>query len=256
MNARFQGKVAIVTGATSGIGREVALRLAAEGAYVALAGRRRELGEDLVAQIRRSGGDAIYVHTDVSRSESIANLVTHLVKHYGGVDLAFNNAGIPGPPLTLTADHTEQVWDTVIATNLKSVWVCMKHEIPQMLKRGGGAIVNNASFLGLTGADFGASAYAASKHGIIGLTKSAAVEYARQCIRVNAVCPGMTRTEMMEPALSVPNSGLNAWVESAVPVGRVASVEEIASAVLWLLSAEASYVTGHALAVDGGILAR
>lgn len=256
MSSGFEGKVAIVTGATSGIGYEVALQLAGRRAKVVVAGRRIEKGEEAVAEIRRRGGEAVYVRTDVSDPVSVRELVERSVSHYGRLDLAFNNAGIPGTAMKRLAEQSDENWDEVIAVNLSGVWACMRHQIPQMLRNGGGAIVNNASYLGLAAAEYGVSPYVASKHGMIGLTRTAAVEYARQGIRVNAVCPGFTRTEMMGPALAAPDGAFAAFLDATVPMGRVAGPEEVAGAVLWLLGPEASYVTGHALVVDGGRLAK
>jgi A-factor type gamma-butyrolactone 1'-reductase (1S-forming) len=250
----FADKVAVVTGASSGIGKAAALEFAAAGAAVVVAARRSTLGEDVVAQIRSRGGEAWYVHTDVTRPESVEQLVRSALARYGRLDFAFNNAGIPGQILKPAAEHTEESWHDVIATNLTGVWLCMKHEIPAMLRGGGGVIVNNASDVGLTASDLGIAPYVASKHGVIGLTRSAAIDYARQGVRVNAVCPGMTYSEMLEPALRDPGA-LDEWVNARVPMARIAEAVEIARAVLWLCSPASSFVTGHALAVDGGGLA-
>jgi NAD(P)-dependent dehydrogenase (short-subunit alcohol dehydrogenase family) len=255
MSSRFEGKTAIVTGSTSGIGRAVALALGREGAQVVVSGRRAEKGEAVVADIRAAGGKAIFVRTDVGSMESVANLVAQTLRAYGELHLAFNNAGIPGDVLTPAAEQSEASWDAVLEINLKGVWRCMKHEIPAMLKVGGGVIVNNSSDAGLAGSDLGISAYVASKHGVVGLTRAAAIEYARKGIRINAVCPGITYSEMIEPGLAN-RSAFDAYVDSHVPMGRIADAEEIASAVLWLLSGESSFVTGQAVAIDGGTRAK
>ncbi len=252
----FQGKVALVTGATSGIGRAAAVKLAARGAKVVVAGRRAQRGEDVVSEIRARGGEAIFVKADVTVRESVENLVAQAERHFGRLDLAFNNAGIPGDAFKLTADQSEESLDAVLETNLKGLWRCMKYEIPAMLKNGGGAIVNNSSDAGLCGSDLGISPYVASKHGVVGLTRAAAIEYARQGVRVNAVCPAVTRTEMLEPALRGPPEPLQAYIDAHIPLGRIAEADEVARAVLWLLSDEASFVTGQAVAVDGGALAK
>jgi NAD(P)-dependent dehydrogenase (short-subunit alcohol dehydrogenase family) len=221
-----------------------------------MADKRAGRGEQAVTEIRRCGGDAIFVGMDVTDAAAVQGLVERSVTHYGRLDLAFNNAGIPGEAMKPLAQQSEASWDEVIAVNLKGVWMCMRQQIPRMLQGGGGAIVNNASYLGLAGAEYGVSPYAASKHGVIGLTRTAAVEYARLGVRVNAVCPSFTRTEMMAPALAAPGGAFAAFVDAAVPMGRIAGPEEVAGAVLWLLGPEAGYVTGHALVVDGGRLAK
>jgi A-factor type gamma-butyrolactone 1'-reductase (1S-forming) len=253
---RFKGKTVIVTGASSGIGRKTALAFAAEGANVALAARREAEGERVAEEIKAAGGNALFIKTDVSQSASVQALVDRTVATFGRLDCAFNNAGIGGDAMLPTADHSEANWDQVIAVNLTGTWLCMKHQIPAMLKSGGGAIVNNSSAYGLTASTVGHVPYAASKHGVIGLTKTAAVEYARNGLRVNAVCPGWTHSELVDPALEAFPEQLNTLIDQDVPMGRVADPMEIARAVLWLCSDEASFVTGHALSADGGWLAR
>jgi A-factor type gamma-butyrolactone 1'-reductase (1S-forming) len=256
MDRRFSGKVALVTGATSGIGRETALQFAREGARVVLSGRRDPQGRDVVSEIEAAGGQALFVRTDVTDAESVRRMVDATVARFGRLDCAFNNAGIGGDTMKPTADHSQENWDNVIATNLTGVWLSMKFEISAMLQYGGGSIVNNSSGYGLVGSGVGHAPYAAAKHGVIGLTRSAAIEYATQGIRVNAVCPGWTHSEMVDPALAAMPEAIAAILKDEVPMQRIAAAAEIARAVLWLCSDEASYVTGHPLVVDGGALAR
>lgn len=252
MPGSFEGKVAIVTGGNSGIGRAAAMRFAERGAQVVIAARRVDEGNETVAEIRAAGGHAIFVQTDVSQEAQVEAMVGKAVETYGGLDYAFNNAGMPGTgPGTTLVDASEDAWNQVIDVNLKGVWLCMKYQIPEMLKGGAGAIVNDSSVAGLQGSpNF---AYVASKHGVVGLTKSAALVYAPQGLRVNAVCPGWVRTPMVEPALEDPE--FNASVHEMEPVGRLGAPEEVAEAVLWLCSDDASFVTGIAMPVDGGLSA-
>jgi NAD(P)-dependent dehydrogenase (short-subunit alcohol dehydrogenase family) len=255
MQRRFEGKVFIITGGSSGIGRAAAVELAAEGASVVVGARREDMGENVVTKIRAQGGDAIFVRADVTDTASVENLVSCAVARYGRLDGAFNNAGIAGPAFVPTGQSSEAEWDRVMETNLKGVWRCMRYEIPEILKTGGGAIVNNSSDVGLVGSDLAIGAYVASKHGVVGLTRSAAIEYARQGLRVNAVCPALTDSEMLEPALAHPQE-LEKYVDARIPMGRIADASEIARTVLWLLSSDASFLTGQAIAVDGGALAK
>ena len=256
MTDRFQDKVVIVTGASSGIGKVSALAFAREGAKVAIAARRVDQGEQTVNEIKKEGGDAFFVQTDVSRAQDVRNMVSMTIKTYGRLDCAFNNAGIVGDALIPTADHTEENWDDVLSVNLKGVWLCMKYQIPEMLKQGRGAIVNNSSVYGLAASTVGHVPYAVSKHGVIGLTKTAAIEYAKQGIRVNAVCPGYTHSDMVDPAIESFPDEFARMLANDIPMGRIAETEEITRAVLWLCSDESSFVTGHALAADGGWLAK
>jgi len=252
MAGLMTGKVALVTGASSGIGRASALAFAREGAKVVVADVIVEGGEETVNLVKQAGGEAIFVKTDVAKAAEVEALVARAVQTYGRLDCAHNNAGIEGPGAA-TVEYAEEMWDRVIAINLKGVWLCMKYEIPQMLKNGGGAIVNTASTAGLVGYPSG-SAYVASKHGVVGLTRTAALEYAKSGIRVNAVCPGAIDTPMMG-RITGHRPHRAARMAAAEPVGRMGNPSEIAEAVVWLCSDAASFVTGHPMAVDGGMTA-
>ena len=252
MTGLVTGKVALVTGGGSGIGRASALTFAREGAKVVVADVAVEGGEETVRLIQQHGGEAVFVKADVSRAAEVEALVARAVQTYGRLDCAHNNAGIEGAAATVV-DYAEDAWERVIAINLKGVWLCMKYEIPQLLKQGGGALVNTASTAGLVGYR-GGSAYVASKHGVVGLTKTAALEYAKAGVRVNAVCPGAIDTPMMG-RLTGHRPQRAERMAAAEPVGRMGRPEEIAEAVVWLCSEAASFVTGHAMAVDGGLTA-
>jgi NAD(P)-dependent dehydrogenase (short-subunit alcohol dehydrogenase family) len=257
MAGRVEGKVALVTGGASGIGRATALTFAREGAKLVIADMNEEGGQQTVHMITEKGGEAIFVKTDVSQAVEVQALISKAVGTYGRLDCAHNNAGISGfgiagDPYTLTAEYPEERWHQVIAVNLTGVWLCMKYEIPQMLSQGSGAIVNTASVAGLIGSR-GLAAYVASKHGVVGLTKTAALEYAQQGMRVNCVCPGVIQTPMTERALRDP--ARQAQI-TARPMGRVGTPEEVAETVVWLCSDAASFVTGHAMTVDGGYVAQ
>lgn len=247
------GKVAIVTGASTGIGRAAAMALSAEDAAVVLADVDEARGQAVREEIHHKGGEAIFVRADVSDDSQVASAVLQAVSTFGGLDLAFNNAGIEGIQ-AVTHECTLENWNRTLAVNLSGVWFCMRHEIPAMLKRGGGVIVNNSSVAGLVGFG-GIPAYTASKHGIIGLTRTAALEYAEQGIRVNAVCPGVIDTEMID-RFTGHQSEAQAALLATEPVGRLGRPEEIADAVVWLCSSRSSFVTGQAIAVDGGFVAR
>ena len=246
-------KAALITGGSSGIGRASALAFAREGATVVVADVDTAGGAETVRLVESAGGSALFVKTDVSRASEVEALVQASVAAYGRLDYAHNNAGIEGMVLTPTADWTEEAWHRIISINLKGVWLGMKYQIPQMLKQGGGAIVNTASIAGLVGSRSGR--YGASKHGIVGLTKTAALEYAKSGIRVNAVCPGVIRTPMVQRSLDrMPE--LEERFVAVEPIGRIGRPEEVAEAAVWLCSAAASFVTGHAMTVDGGYVAQ
>jgi len=249
----LQGKVVLVTGGGSGIGRATSILLAKEGAKVMIADYVPEGAERTVKMIKEAGGEANCIAADVSVTSQVEMMVGKTVATYGRLDCAFNNAGIEGKMVD-TAEYPEDVFDRIIAINLKGVWLCMKYEIPQMLKSGGGAIVNAASGAGLVGVAQ-LSAYNASKHGVVGLTKTAALEFAQKNIRVNCVCPGLINTPMV--ARMVDSGGMNEQeFIAAEPVGRMGRPEEIGEGVVWLLSEAASFVTGHAMSIDGGFVAR
>ncbi|MBV8274260.1 MAG: SDR family oxidoreductase [Verrucomicrobia bacterium] len=270
----FAGKVALVTGAGTGIGRASAILFAREGAKVVVADIAVDAGTETVRLIKEGGGEARFVATDVSRSEQVQALVEQAVSAYGRLDIAHNNAGTEGP-IARIADCPELDWDRTIAVNLKGVWLSMKYEIPAMLKVGSGVIVNTASVAGLAGVSQ-LSAYTASKHGVVGLTKAAALEYRRFGIRVNAVCPGLIHTPMIERAANtklesdlsprwkpigpllkaMQRLGIRAVAPTQKAAGRLGEAGEVAEAVIWLCSDAASFVNGHAMAIDGGYLAK
>lgn len=251
--AEMKGKVALVTGAGSGIGRATALLFSRKGARVIVADIVPEGASETIRMIQQEGGEAIPVQADVSNAEQVRAMIEKAVKTYGRLDYAVNNAGIEAQPAP-TADCAEADFDRTVAVNLRGTFLCMKYEIQQMLKQGKGAIVNTSSMAGMVGVA-GMPAYTASKHGIVGLTRTAALEYARAGIRVNAVCPGATRTPMVEQIIAaMPEIGKG--MEENHPIGRIAEPQEIAEAIVWLCSESASFVTGHALAVDGGLLAQ
>jgi NAD(P)-dependent dehydrogenase (short-subunit alcohol dehydrogenase family) len=250
---RFSDKVALVTGAGSGIGRASALAFGQAGARVVVVDIDAESAIETVRLIADAGATAILLKADVSSSSDVSSMVGETTRIFGRLDFAHNNAGIEGE-IAKTADCSEDNWDSVIATNLKSVWLCMKYEIGQMIRQGRGAIVNTSSVYGLSGCERGMPAYAASKHGIIGLTKTAALEYAGSGIRVNAVCPGAVNTPFRERLVA--KSKEKSTDSERYPLGRVAEPCEISDAVLWLCSDEASFITGTIMVVDGGLSAR
>jgi NAD(P)-dependent dehydrogenase (short-subunit alcohol dehydrogenase family) len=244
------GKVALVTGGNAGIGQETCYEFARAGAKVVVAARRAAEGEQTVATIRESGGDASFVETDVTVADSVHALVDQCLQRYGRLDVAFNNAGITGTITHDIADYDEQIFDQTIAVNLKGTWLCMKYEIRAMLDSGGGSIVNCSSTAGLRGGPR-ATGYYASKHGVVGLTRSVALEYASRAIRVNAVCPGMVLTDLVTREFARAPEKL-AMLKQKIPMSRPGTTREIAAAVLWLCSDQAAYVTGATLSVDGG----
>jgi NAD(P)-dependent dehydrogenase (short-subunit alcohol dehydrogenase family) len=253
MSRPFDGKVVLVTGGGSGIGRASAHAFARQGARVVVADRVADGGDQTVRLIEQVGGEALFVSVDVSRAAQVEALIETAVARWGRLDCAHNNAGIAEAPVRLI-DMPEETWDRTIDTNLKGVWLCMKYEIRQMLTQGNGAIVNTSSVVGLVGVGR-QPAYVASKHGVVGLTQVAALEYATAGIRVNAVCPGAIRTPAIESYLGS-GPGIEPQVVAQHPIGRLGTPDEVAEAVVWLCSDAASFVTGHALAVDGGVLAQ
>jgi len=252
MGEAFAGKVVLVTGASSGIGRATAIAFAREGAKVVIAARRIAESEDTVERIRTNGGDAFFVQTDVSKSAQVQQLIARTIERYGALHIAVNNAGQDPDRFTSIAKYDEAMWDRIIATNLTGVFLCMKYELPHVVASKG-TIVNMASVAGLNGGPT-ASAYFASKHGVVGLTKAAAIEYAHKGVRVNAVAPAVIDTPMAHRSY-FHDPELTARVTAMHPLGRIGTVDEVSSAVLWLCSPGASFVTGHTLPVDGGLLA-
>jgi NAD(P)-dependent dehydrogenase (short-subunit alcohol dehydrogenase family) len=254
MAGLLDGKSALITGGGGGIGRATALAFAREGARVAVADLIDEAARETVALVNTAGGQAISLAGDVTQDSDVRAMTEAVISSYGRLDCAFNNAGIAGWQVDAagkkTAEWSEEAFDRMIAVNLKGVWLCMRYELPQMQAQGGGAIVNTGSIAGLAGLPT-SSAYVAAKHGVIGLTKTAALEYAEANIRVNAVCPGFIKTRMTEDTMRRRGEA----ILRQVPFGRMGNPEEIAEMVVWLCSERASYVSGAAYNVDGGWMA-
>ena len=249
MAGQFDGKVALVTGGNAGIGKAAALQFAREGARVVIAARRAAQGEETVAEIRDVGGEAVFVQTDVSRPEQVKAMVETTIDTFGGLDYAFNNAGIV-LDVGLTHEHTEEHWDSTIDINMKGLWLCMKYELPEIVKRGGGAIVNDSSASGLQGG-IGRMAYRVSKAGVNVMTRTAALEYGRKGVRVNAVLPGAIHTSIIDQ-MEVATPGISEEILGRQVLGRIGKPEEVAECVVWLCSDAASFVNGVMMSVDGG----
>jgi NAD(P)-dependent dehydrogenase (short-subunit alcohol dehydrogenase family) len=253
MTSPVKERVAIVTGGGSGIGQATSLAFARTGVKVVVGDLVVENAEETSRLIRQLGGESIAVPCDVSKSVDVKMLIESTISAYGRLDYAFNNAGIPGTVAPVT-DWPEETWDQTCRVNLKGVWLCMKYEIPEMLKQGGGSIVNNSSISGLVGCP-GLAGYTASKHGVIGITKCVALEYVKQGIRINAICPASIRTPLTEGVMES-HPEMKSFLENAQPIGRLGAVEEVAATVLWLCSEGSSYITGLAVAIDGGVSAK
>lgn len=250
--ASLSGKVAIVTGGSSGIGKATAIAFAREDAKVVVASRREKEGIETVKQMRSAGSEGLFIKTDVSKETDVSAMVEKTIATYGHLDYAFNNAGIEQIP-TPFVEQIEETFDQIMDINVKGVWLCMKHQIPQMLKNGGGAIVNMSSIGGIIGGA-GVPIYVASKHAVLGLTKSVALEYAKEGIRINAVCPGAIETDLFDRFADNPE--MRQRMMAMHLIGRVGKPEEIAEAVVWLCSDKASFVTSQSLPLDGGYVAQ
>lgn len=248
----FNDKIVLVTGGNSGIGKAVAFAFAEAGAKVIISGRDSIKGTSVAAEGSEKGWYIDFICTDISVPEEVKNMIDKIVGKYGRIDIAFNNAGVDGD-VAKTADCTIENWDNVMQVNINGTFYCMKYEIIEMLKTGGGAIVNNISVSGHRGFP-GCIAYVTSKHGLVGLTQGAAMEYASNQIRINGISPGLIKTPMTDRD-AAKSENYTKWVNTIEPIGRIGQPEEIAEGVLWLCSSKASFVTGHIMAVDGGILA-
>jgi NAD(P)-dependent dehydrogenase (short-subunit alcohol dehydrogenase family) len=253
---QFQDKVILITGGTSGLGATTAVSLASQGAKVAITGRREAQGQAVLAQMKAAGGEGLFIQGDITVRADVEAMVAKTVARFGRLDGAVNNAGIAGEPFHQVADMPEENWHAVINTNLTSVFMSLKFEIPAMLATGGGAIVNIASILGLEGSDIGHSAYAAAKHGVVGLTKSAAVDYAQQGLRVNALCPGYCHSEMVDPYVEAEPELFVKILARHSAMNRLGESQEVADAIEYLLSDKSSFINGVALPLDGGPMTR
>lgn len=250
----FQNKIVLITGAGSGIGRVTAHAFAKEGGTVVVSDINEKGGKETVQQIADAGGTSMFIKTNVAKFEEVENLIQQIVDKYGRLDVAINNAGIGGIPAR-TAESTVDNWEKVMAVNASGVFYCMRQELQQMVKQGSGAIVNTASIAGLRGLPNNL-AYVASKHAVVGMTKTAAMEYARKNIRINAICPVFTVTPLFDPeVMEKLSAGLSGKLKSGIPMKRFADPVEMANTILWLCSDKASFVTGHAMPVDGGLTA-
>lgn len=252
MHDNFKNKVAVITGGANGIGAETARLMSAYGAIVVVSDIQKDSGERLVDELKKKGSDAVFIKTDVSNPQEVKELFRKTIEQYSRVDFGINNAGVEGD-MALTGECSIENWDRVIATNLKGVWLSMKEEIAIMTNQHSGIIVNTSSVMGLVGRSY-IPAYVASKHGIIGLTKSAAIEYGSKGIRINAVCPGAIDTDMIQ-RVTHGDKNEREHFEKIAPMNRMGSPKEIANAILWLCSDQATFITGHALVADGGMLA-
>ena len=248
----IKNKVFLVTGATSGLGAATACLLAGQGAKVAIAGRRAKKGQLVLNQIEEAGGEGIFLQTDVTIESEVAAMVAGAIERFGRLDGAVNNAGIADVGPAATADISTSDWYRTIETNLNGVFLSMKYEVPAMLQNGGGAIVNMSSIYGLKGVDVGNAPYSASKWGVIGLTKTAAIDYGESGIRVNAVCPGNCRSEMSAPAAEQNPQGLARLIRRHSAMNRLGEAREVADVIAWLLSDASSFVNGAAIPIDGG----
>ncbi len=251
---RLENKVTLVTGGSSGIGRAAAQLFAREGAKVVIADIDEKGGEETLVTVREAGGEAHFVRTDISKTADVEALIDKIIEVHGRLDCAYNNVAIFGELLSIV-DHNEETWNHAIETNLKGTWLCMKYQIPQMLKQGSGAIVNSTASSGIKAGRPFLSAYASSKAGIISLSKVAAMEYAEFGLRINVICPSHARTPMLEQFFEQRPEIEADFIQQA-PMGRIAAPEEVAEGALWLCSDASSFVTGHVLAVDGGFLCR
>lgn len=256
MNTLLAGKVILVTGGSSGIGRATAMALARAGASVVIADIDIEGGHATVDAIAREGGDVCFMATDVRDAAQIQRTLAYIMRRHGGLDGAFNSAGVLEGTFVALADLEQSTWDRVMDVNLRGLWLCMKHEIPAMLEQGGGVIVNHASVAGLYGNKLVGAAYIASKHGVVGLTRAAALEYADRNIRINAICPGIVDDTVMSEAIFGLGGERAGSVKALYPAGRVGALPEVADTVVWLFSDATTFINGHALPIDGGLLAQ